>query len=842
MLSVRSWPYRLRSLLQRWGAEGGHIFGSFEAWARELRHAGRTLRRSSGFSLTVVLTLALGMGGITAVYCAMDRLLLHALPYPEPGRVVAVHETQTGKGFRPVSLPNLLDWRAQSRSFQAMAGFMTRTFGLRGGQGDAGSAVSVINTAMVTSELFRVLGTGPVRGRAFLEEEELQGKAVIILTDALWAEQFHREPGLLGRTVQLNEQPFEVIGILPPGFVFPTSGTVVDAYVPFNHKDYNGRDTRPMRAVARLRDGTVFAQAQAEIRTIGARLAEAWPAENLRGGADIELLDDTWKGSLRRPLFLLTAAALLLLAIVCTNVMNLILARALARSREMAIRAALGAGLAAVLRQMLAEALVLSVMGGGLGLLFGVALLRGLPVVLRFGGAAQPVSALGFNSSTLVFASGLCLLITVLCGFAPALFLRSLRLNATIRDGSETGARRGTLPFRLRQMLVVSQVALSLVLLLSAGAFLRVFLNLATRHPGFESAQVQYFGFGLPEARYTDRQMIEFHKQLRDRLTSIPGVESAGAAWHLPLNGRNNTTAFQFEGAGLPQTEWSWVAYDVIDPAYFSTLRIPLLNGRGFSWEQDRTGRPAAVMVNRTFERLFAKGGSLRGKRVQLRFQTDLVPRRTTLWEIVGVVGDTYQTGLDSAIRPQIYIPISQTGLDGGTYVLRTARTDEGLSRAVAAAVASVDPNLERIVVRRLDDWVSRSLGDRRSPAVLTGLFALVGLLLTVLGLYGTLALEMRQRRRELAIRIALGASASGITGLVLTRGLLLTAAGAGVGWAVFGLTGRVLASQLYEVAPNDLRNAVAVLLILLLSSLCACLCPAWEAQRHKPLAVLREN
>ncbi|WP_321471937.1 ABC transporter permease [uncultured Paludibaculum sp.] len=818
-----------------------HIFGSFESWTRDLRYAARTLRRSAGFSLTVILTLALGIGGTTAVFCAMDRLLLRPLPYPEPGRLVAVHETQTGKGFRPVSLPNLLDWHAGTHSFQAMAGFMTRTFGLRGGHGDTGSPISVINTAMVTSDLFRALGVGPALGRAFTGTEETTGKQVVLLSDELWAGQFNRDPAILGRVVQLNEQPFEVIGILPPGFVFPTPGIEVGAYIPFDHHDYNGRDTRPMRVVARLKPGTTFAQAQTEIRAIGAHLAEAWPQENLRGGADIEPLDDSWKSSLRQPLFLLTAAALLLLAIVCTNVVNLILARALARGREMAIRAALGAGLSAVIRQMLAEALLLTAAGGGLGLFLSFTLLRGLPVVLRFSGAVQPINALVLDSSTLAFASALCLLITILCGCAPALFLRSLRLNTTIKDGSEAGARRGTLPFRLRQSLVISQVALSLVLLLSAGAFLRVFLNLTARHPGFESAQVNYFGFGLPEARYSERQMVDFHRKLRDRLTAIPGVESAGAVWHLPLNGRNNTTSFQFEGAGLPRTEWSWVAYNIIDPSYFSTLRIPLLHGRPFSWETDRTGRPPAVVVNRTFERLFARTGGVLGKRVELRFQTDLAPRGQ-LWEIVGVVGDTYQMGLDRSIRPQIYIPISQTGLDGGSYVLRTARTDAGLAESVAAAVAAVDPNLERINLRRLDDWVSKSLGDRRAPAILTGLFALVGLLLTVLGLYGTVALEIRHRRRELAIRLALGATQTGITRLVLSRGLILSATGAVLGLVAFLLVSRLLESQLYEVTPNDPTNVVAVFLILLASTVCACLRPARDAQKHQPLTILRES
>jgi putative ABC transport system permease protein len=756
--------------------------------------------------LTVIPTLALGIGASTAVFSAMDRILLRSLPYPEPHRLLALHETQTGKGFRPVSLPNLLDWRAQSTSFDGVAGFMTRSFGLH----EAGAPVSVVMAGMVTSDLFRVLGSGTHLGRTFSEREEFDDAALIVLTDHLWARQFHRAPGIVGRTVQLNEQPFEAIGILPPDFVFPAPGTHVDAYIPISHRDYYGRSARPLQAVARLKPGVAFVTAQAELRAIGARLAAAFPEDNIRGGADMESLDEAWKGSLRRPLFLLTAAAALLLAIVCTNVVNLILARSFARAREMEIRIALGAGFSDIVRQLLAEALVLCAAGGALGLLLADAVLRGLPIVLR-----QPVEGLAIDTRALVFASAVCLAVTVLCALAPAF-----------------STRRSRHPFRLRQTLVVGQVALSLVLLLSAGAFLRVFLKLVNRYPGFESSQVYYFGFGLPEGRYDDRQTVDFHAKLRARLAEIPGVESAGAVWRLPLNGGNQNMSFQFEGAGLPVSEWSVAAWNGVDPAYFSALRIPLLEGRRFAWDTDGLGHPPVLMVNRAFEKAFARDGGVVGKRVRTRKQ---------LWQIVGVVGDTYQAGLDRTVVPQIYLPISQTGLDGGDYVIRTARTDSGLPAAVAAAVRSIDPDLERINVRHLDNWVSQSLGDRRLPAILTGLFAAIGLSLTVLGLYGTVALEIGQRRKEMAIRVALGASRASIAALVLKRGLALTFVGAIAGALGFIAIGRAIESQLYEVAPSDPANAAVVVVILFACAGAACLRPAWAALRQSPIAVLRE-
>jgi predicted permease len=758
---------------------------------------------------------------VTAVFCATERLLLRRLPYPAADRLVALHETQAGKGFRPVSLPNLLDWRARCTAFEAVAGCMTRSFGLRGGRGDAGTPVSVIMTGLVTADLFHVLGIGPRIGRAFTEGEETSGQSPIVLTDELWARQFNRAPDLVGRTVGLNEQAYEVVGILPPDFAFPDPGVRVDAYIPMNHRDYSGRGTRLLQAVARLKPGAGMAGAQAELRAVGARLAEAWPDENRLGGAGMESLDEAWKGSLRRPLMLLGAAALLLLAIVCTNVVNLILGRSLARGPEMAIRVALGAGFRDTLRQLLAEALLLSAAGGGLGLLLALALLRGLPAVLRLAGALQPVARLAVDGPALAFASALCLLVTVLCGLAPALFVRPTPIRRRFRTG---------------QILATAQIALSLMLLMSAGVFLRAFLKLAGRNPGFESSQVYYFGFGLPEARYDDRRMVEFHHKLSQRLAGIPGVESAGAVWRLPLNGRELTTRFQFEGAGLASAEWSQVAWDVIAPAYFSALRIPLLRGRNFSWDTDHPGRPPVLVVNRAFERLY---GGL-GKRVQLQFWSELAPRKQ-LWEIVGVVGDTYQAGLDKSIRPQIYIPVSQTGLDGGSYVIRSAHPDAGLAGAVAEAVRSVDPGLERINLRTLDGWVSESLGARRTPAVLTGLFAGLGLLLTALGLYGTVALEIGQRRREMAIRVALGAGRARIVCLVLARGLLLTSAGAAIGMLGFLAGGRVIESQLYEVAPSDPVTAICVTLILFVSAASACLRPAWDTLRLSPISILRE-
>ncbi len=755
----------------------------------------RSLSRSPAFTTTVILTLALGIGAGTAVFSATDHLLLRTLPYPDPDRIAALDG--------PVSLPNLLDWRAQGTSFDGVAGFRTRTFGM-------GRPFTVINVGMVTSDLFSVLGSGAHLGRTFTEAEESQGAAVIVLSDGL------RPRPAIGSTITLNDEPYVVIGILPPDFIYPVRDVKVDAYIPISHRDYGAREGRPLGAVARLKPGVSLAAAREELRGINARLAAAYPRENARAAANLESLDDAWKGSLRQPLLLLIGAALLLLGIVCTNVVNLILARSLARAREMAIRTALGAHLADIARLLLTEALLLCIGGAASGIVVGTAIVRAIPLLLH-------TTPLSLDTRAVVFAATVALGLTLLCGLAPAL-----------------ATRRRVFPFRLRQGLIIGQVALSLLLLLSAGAFLRVFVKLVNRNPGFDSSHVAYFGFGLPEARYDVRQMAEFHRQLRQRLESIPGVEAAGAVMRLPLNDRPAGTTFQVEGAGLPVNEWSWAAFNIVDPAYFSVMRIPLLAGRRFDWETDRIGHPLAIVVNRAFEKAYGQGKSLIGKRIQVRFWTDLTPPNA-LWQVVGVAGDIYQAGLDQTIRPQIYFPVSQTGLDGGHYVVRTSRQDASIPADLEAAYTSLDPNLERIRVGRLDTWVRDSLGARRLPAILTGLFATVGLALTLLGLYGVLALEMGQRRKEMAIRQAVGATHASIAALVLRRGLLLTLAGTAFGALAFTFVSRAIESQLYEVSPADPLNAAVVLVILFGCAALACLRPAWDALRAAPITVLRE-
>ncbi|MBS1875088.1 MAG: ABC transporter permease [Acidobacteria bacterium] len=794
---------------------------------RNLRLALRTLRRSPGFSAAVTLTLALGIGANTAMFRAIDHALLRPLPYPEPDRLVALHETQTGKGFRPVSLPNLLDWRAQTTTFEAVAGYMRRSFGLRRGA----EPPIVIQAGMTTSDLFRVLGKAPLIGRSFTETEEIQGARVIVLTDALWARAFGRNPAVVGSTTLINDEPRVVVGVLPPDFDFAIQGDRMDAFIPLDHADYGKRVVRPLEAIARLKPGVSRDVARTELAAVGARLAQAWPEDNHLGGADLESLDDAWKGSARKPLWLLECAALLLAAIGLTNVVNLMLARALARRRDTAIRVSLGATVGQLVRESLAESLVLSAIGGALAIAAAAACLRFVPLVAaRFGDSVRlsELGSIGLDASAIGVAIAGSIGAGVVCGLLSVLLSRTVWRGELVRASGAAASLRGQV--RVRRALVAAQVGASLILLLSAGLFLRVFVKLATTHPGFESAQVYYFGFGLPEARYDDRRTVDFHRQLTAKLAAIPGVESVGLAWRLPLNGRNLTTSFQFEGAGLPVTEWAWVGRTFVDPGYFETLRIPLLSGRNFSWSVDLPERPGVIIVNRTFERLYGKAV---GRRVQMG-------RNGTLVEIVGVVADAYQMSLDKPVRPQFYVPVTQAGLDGGDYMLRTARTDNALSAEVAKAVESVDSGLERIQLHKLDGWVRESLRDRRTGAALTAAFAGVALLLTAIGLYGVVAFEVEQRRHEIAVRMALGADGGAVRRMVMRQGLALVAAGTVVGGGAFAWFGGLLRSQLYGVEPYDPAAIALVAAVLIAFAAAACEGPSRRAVRTDPMRLLR--
>jgi putative ABC transport system permease protein len=792
----------------------------------DFRHALRGLRRAPGFAAAVILTLALGVGANTGAFSALNSLLLKPLPYPEPQRLVALYETTLDRKPRGVAEANLFDWRARTHTFDSMAGYSPRSFGLTTGDRDP---VTVIETGMVTADFFHVLKIASALGRTFTEQEEIGEAHVIVLTGRLWRKLFAADPGAIGRIVFLNEVPHTVIGVMPEGFEFPMERALPDAFIPLSRKDYCCGRLGSQNAIARLKPGVTRARARSELESAAAALAAEYPASNAGRTAGLQPLEEAMNGTRREPLVLLMAASLLLLLIACANVAGLVLSRCLARSHEISIRAALGAGMGRIARQFLAEAALLSLGAACLGTLAAQIVLRAVP---RFIAGATDRGPLQLEGPAFAFAFGLTLAVTLLLALTPTLLVRRMVLFRR-----HSGASRHP----IRGALVIAQVALSVVLLLSTGLLLRSFLRLIATNPGFETAHALKFGIGVPEKRYdTDLKLINFHRRLLARLGELPGVERAGAAMRFPLRGgvAGPGGSFQIYGANIPmgQRPRAWV--NCASPGYFAAMGIPMLEGRDFSWQDDRPVQHRVAIVNQTFARTYLRNRRALGTLLDIRWVSELNPLGT-VWEIVGVVGDTRQANMDHDPIPEIFLSMTQVGADGGGYVVRG--NIAGLAHAITQAVAQQDPRIQRVNVEPLSLIVERNLGSRNAAIQLVGAFGGLALLLTAIGIYGIVAFRAAERRREMAIRLALGATGRQVRELILGHGVRVAAAGTAAGLACFTVVSPYLKSQLYGVKAADWPTIAAVSAGVFAVSLGASLAPSRRAAKAEPMDLFRD-
>ena len=767
----------------------------------------RNLRRSPVFTASTILTLALGTGANTGAFSAIHKLLLEPLPYPEPARLVSLYETTTDRKPRGVAEANLLDWRRASTSFASMAVYQPRSFGLTLGERDA---VTVIQTGMVMASFFPTLGVPPALGRVFSEEEEVAGAHPLVLTHRLWRGRLESAPDAVGRKVWINEEPYTIVGVMPAGFEYPMDTVFPDAFLPLSRRDYCCSRLGSQGAVGRLRPGVSLPAARAELEASAASLAERYPATNRNRSAGLTPLADALHGVRREPLALLLAAAGLLLAIACANAGGLMLARTSARGREIAIRAALGASRWQMARHFLAESLALSVAGCAAGLLAARLVLDVVPLFLP--GPRDP-SPLPLDRGALQFAAALALGLTVILGLVPLLRARTA---LALRPSPKSN--------RLRGSLVVAQVALSVVLLLGAGLLLRSFGQLMRQDPGFETAHALRFGIGIPEARYnTGDKLVEFHRQLLERLLRIPGVESAGAALRSPL--RTGAAppggTFQVAGAGipLPLRPRAWI--NAATPGYFAAMGIPLLAGRDFSWRDDRPRVRRVAIVNRTFAETYLKGRGALGALLDVNWVSDLNPRGSQ-WEVVGVAGDLRQTGLDRDPMPEIFLSMTQVDSDGAVYAVRGRTDDPGRAKAIAAAVAEQDPRIERVSPQPLQILIERNLEKRAATMRLVGAFGGLALLLTAVGVYGLVAFRAAERSREMAIRIALGATERDVQALLFRYAARLAALGGVLGVVIFLPCRRFVGRQLFGVGAYDPFTWAAVLAMVMAVALLA--------------------
>ena len=738
----------------------------------------RTLLRSPAFTASAILTLALGTGANTGAFTAIRELLLKPLPYPEPQRLVSLYETTADRKPRGVAEANLLDWQRRSTLFESMAAFQPRSFGLTMSENDP---VTVVQTGMVMASFFSVVGVPPALGRTFSEEEEIAEAPRLVLTDRMWRRMFGGSAGAIGRKVWINEAPYTIVGVMPRGFEFPIENILPDAFLPLSRRDYCCGRIGAQMAIARLKPEAGLTAARGELESMAAALGTEYPATNRGRSAGLKPLEETMRGARREPLTLLLAAAALLLTIACTNVAGLMVARTFARAREIAIRTALGASVWRMARHFLGEAAAITAAGAALGLLAAQLVLRAAPHFLP--GPADP-APLRLDAGAFGFALAVALCLTLILGLAPL----AVRPTATAK--------------RLRSLLVVAQVALSVVLLLGTGLLLRSFYRLLATSPGFQTEHALRFGLGLPEARYdTDDKLIAFHRRLLAKLDAIPGVAAAGAVSRLPLRGGSVAPngAFQLAGANIPAPRQPRAWIITASPGYLAAMKIPLLAGRDFSW-QDGPRREA--IVNRSFADIYLRGRRAAGTLLELRGGQ---------WEVIGVAGDTRQGNLDREPIPEIMLSMAQTGADGASYVVRTRGSEAGLAQVIAAAVAAQDPRIERVSPLPLRVEIERDLEGRSATLRLVAVFGGVALLLTAVGVYGMAAFRAAERSREMAIRVALGATARQVRGLLLRHAAGLAVWGLAAGLAAFVWLGRYLRAQLYGVGMADPATIAAV-------------------------------
>ncbi|HEV2915197.1 MAG TPA: ABC transporter permease [Pyrinomonadaceae bacterium] len=796
---------------------------------QDLRYGVRMLVKNPGFTVIAILALALGIGANTAIFSVVNAVLLRPLPYRDAERIVWVEAVNPAAQITRsnVSPPDFLDLKNQSQVFEDMAAFVTGGAILSGG-----TEPERIPASFVTANFFSVLGVKPAMGREFRAEEDRPGgPSVVVISHGLWQRRFGADPSIVGSQINVSGESATVVGVMPPRFEFLAP---VDLWQPLAiDAGTERRDNRYLQVTARLKPGVPLEQAQSQLNTITERLGQSYVETNSNWSAKLTRLHELIVEDVRPALLLLLGAVGFVLLITCANVANLLLARAAARQKEIAVRSALGASRMRVIRQLLTESLLLSVLGGGLGLLLSV-WLTDLLISISPSGSPR-LDEVRLDGRVLVFTLLVTGLIGLLFGLAPALQASHVNLNEALKEGGRSfseGWRRN----HLRKALVVAEVALSLMLLVGAGLLIKSFVLLNKTDPGFSPENVLTMRIGLPSFKYKGKQKAEFFQRLTDEVASLPGVESAGAVLSLPLGGSNLSVGRSFIPDGRPLTPAESInaAYIVATPGYFRTMKIPLAAGRSFT-ERDTDEATKVVVVNETLARRVFPGESAVGKRIRVWRDEDFAR------EIIGVVGDTKSFALDDEPAPQMYVPHAQdTGWGGMSLVVRTTTQPTALTSAVRAAVLSIDKDQPVFNIKTMEDVAAASVANRRIAMFLLSVFAGLALLLAALGVYGVISYSIAQRTHEIGLRMALGAQRRDVMKLILRQGMGLVLVGIVIGLvAAFALT-RVMASLLYEVSATDPLTFTVVALILGTVALLACLIPARRAMKVDPMVALR--
>ena len=814
----------------------------------DLRFALRQLRKSPAFTAIAIITLALGIGLNTAIFSVVNALLLKPLPFPAPQQLVAFGMTNTREknqeSLGSLSYPDFFDFRAQNRTLSSMAVFHTRPSALTSAEG----ATSLLGVK-ASAEFFDVLGVKPVMGHVFTRADEKAGGGPggfkVIISHDFWKKHFGGEDSVLGRNIEFDRRQFTVIGVMPAGFQFPIQADPIDFYVTIAEDAANPDGNKPLteergnhslEAVARLKAGVTIEQAQADLSTIAASLEKQYRDSNSYFGVALKPLREELIGDVRTALYVLFGAVLCVLLIANANVANLLLARASVRGKEMALRAAMGASRVRIIRQLLTESSLLAGLGGLFGLLIAQwgteALIQTVPQNI------PRISNIQLDAAVLAFTLIVSLATGLIFGLVPAWQASVVDLNTALKTGAR-GGTGGEHKHRLRNALVVSEIALALVMLVCAGLLIQSFARLGRVSPGVQTERLLTARIQLPSAAYPKNEnMIAFFDQFLSRIRALPGVESASTIVPLPLSGGNMVTDFDIEEHPLPEGQQNAAPVRSIATEYFKTMGIPIRQGRVFD-ENDRMDSTPVVIVNERFANKFFPGQNVLGKRIKPGFSADETGEK--MREIVGVVGNVKHLSLKNDDSPEMYLPRTQIPLDIVSLVVRSRVSDPAaLTSAVRKELAAMDSSIPLTSVRVFDEYISRSLARPRFNALLLSIFAGTALFLTAIGIYGVMAYSVSQRTNEIGIRMALGAAQSAIFRLVVGQAMTLVGISLALGLiGAFGAT-HLLNSLLYGVRSWDPLTFVAIVFLISIVAFLAAWLPARRAARVDPVVALR--
>ncbi len=801
-----------------------------ETFFQDLRYGLRSLIKQPFFTVIALVTLALGVGANSAIFSVVNAVILRPLPYPESDRLMKMSQVKLSDPEKggSVSYLNFKDWKAQGESFEHMAAIQSGDFTTK-----IGDVAERVQGMGVSSDFFPMLVVTPVLGRVFDAGEDRPGNQIALISHSLWQSRFGSDPNITEQTISIDAKPYTIIGVMPEGFNFSLREERAELWLPisFSESWLNQRGANFLTILGRLKKGVSLEQAQSEMNAVAGRLADQYPDANAGEGVRVSYLYEEIVGDIRLMLIVLLAAVGLVLLLACANVANLLLARASARQKEIAIRSALGASRLRIIRQLMTESFLLALIGGGLGLLLAM---WGLDVLISLSPEDIPrLGEIALDSRVTVFTLLVSVVTGLIFGLAPALQVSKLDLNETLKEGSR-GASSGLRRNRARSLFVVAQVSIALVLLISASLMLRSFYRLQQVDPGFRPDDVLTMGIMLPDSKYKEpEEWRGFYDRLLEQIRTLPGVESAGAISTLPLAGSNMSMSFEVEGRppASPADEVS-ANYRAVSHDYFKALGISTLRGRAFN-ERDNDKSPKVIIVNESFARIHFPGEDPTARRIKIGYND-------TVAEIVGVVGDVKHKSLEADSGAEMYLPYQQTPWWFMGLAIRTRSNSSDIVAGVKSALANLDKDVPVYDVKLMQEYLKKTVSKPRFNTLLLALFAAVATLLAAVGIYGVISYSVTERTREIGIRQAMGATRGDVLSLILRQTARLTAMGIAVGLGAAFAFAQVMKSMLYKVSATDPLTFIAIPLLLAGVALAASFIPARRAMKVDPIVALR--